>query len=312
MAACRPSEWDEKACRRGHSYVTFFADLDKRRLLYATPGRKWGVLGEFRADLEAHGGSGDAVRELCMDMSAAYMKGARESFPDAEITFDRFHVVKLLNEAVEKVRRQEQKGRPELKRSRWLWLWNPERLTPDQRDRLDDLLDPSQVALDTAEAYRLKLAFQEFWDLPPELARLHLELWCLHAEESGLAPMAKVARTIRKHSAGILRWLQSRISNGMLEAMNSLIQAAKVRAPADTAPSRTSSPWPTSSAASSASTCPLETARRQESMLGCQLLRTRFQVLRVIIHSLDHGRTVECNVLTRIGEPELFRRPQVE
>lgn len=144
---------DEKACRRGHSYVTFCADLDKRRLPYGTPGRKWGVLGKFRADLEAHGGSGDAVRELCMDMSAAYMKGARESFPDAEITFDRFHVVKLLNEAVEKVRRLEQKGRPELKRSRWLWLWNPERLTPDQRDRLEDLLDPSQVALDTAEAY---------------------------------------------------------------------------------------------------------------------------------------------------------------
>ena len=221
---------DEKACRRGHSYVTLFADLEERRLLYATEGRKAGVLGEFRTDLEAHGGSGDGIGELCMDMSAAYMKGARESFPDAEVTFDRFHVVKLLNEAVEKVRRTEQKGRPELKRSRWLWLWNPERLTPDQRDRLDELLDPSQIALDTAEAYRLKEAFQEFWDLPPTLAGLHLELWCLHAEESGLAPMATAAQTIRKHSAGILRWLHSRISNGMLEAMNSLIQAAKVRA----------------------------------------------------------------------------------
>ena len=165
-----------------------------------------------------------------MDMSAAYMKGERESFPAAEITFDRFHVVKLLNEAVEKVRRTEQKGRPELKRSRWLWLWNPERLSPDQREHLDELLDPSQVALDTAEAYRLKLAFQEFWTLPPDLAALHLELWCLHAEESELAPMVKVAGTIRKHSAGILRWLHSRISNGMLEAMNSLVQAAKVRA----------------------------------------------------------------------------------
>ena len=62
-----------------------------------------------------------------------------------------------------------------------LWLWNPERLTPEQRDRLDGLLDPSRIALDTAEAYRLKLAFQEFRDLPPELARLHVEPWCLHA-----------------------------------------------------------------------------------------------------------------------------------
>ncbi len=127
---------DEKASRRGHSYVTFFADLDERRLLYATEGRKWGVLGEFRADLEAHGGSADSVEELCMDMSPAYIKGARESFPDAEITCDRFHIVRLLNQAVEKVRRTEQKERPELKRSRWLWLWNPERLSPAQRQRL--------------------------------------------------------------------------------------------------------------------------------------------------------------------------------
>ncbi|MCY3737486.1 MAG: ISL3 family transposase [Gemmatimonadaceae bacterium] len=221
---------DEKASRRGHSYVTFFADLDERRLLYATEGRKWGVLGEFRNDLEAHGGSADSVEELCMDMSPAYIKGARESFPDAEITFDRFHVVQLLNQAVEKVRRTEQKERPELKRSRWLWLWNPERLSPTQRQRLDELLDPSRIALDTARAYQLKLSFQEFWNLPPALALRHLQRWCTLAERSGLAPMATVAATIRAHAAGILRWLHSRISNGMLEAMNSLVQAAKVRA----------------------------------------------------------------------------------
>ena len=128
------------------------------------------MLGEFRGDLEAHGGSADSVEELCMDMSPAYIKGARESFPDAEITFDRFHVVKLLNDAVEKVRRTEQKERPELKRSRWLWLWNPERLSPAQRQRVDELLDPSTIALATARAYQLKLSFQEFWNLPPALA----------------------------------------------------------------------------------------------------------------------------------------------
>ena len=67
---------DEKACRRGHGYVTFFADLGKRGLPYAIVGRKWGVLGEFRADLEARRGSGDGIRELCMDMSAAGREGA--------------------------------------------------------------------------------------------------------------------------------------------------------------------------------------------------------------------------------------------
>ena len=221
---------DEKASRRGHGYVTFFADPDQRRLLYATEGRKWGVLAEFRADLEARGGSADGIEEPCMDVSAAYIKGARESFPDAEITFDRFHVVKLLNEAVEKVRRTEQKERPELKRSRWLWLWNPDRLGPAQRLRLDELPDPSRIALATARAYQLKLSSQEFWNLPPALARRHLERWCALAEESGLAPMATVAATIRAHATGILRRLHSRIGNGMPEAVNSLVQAAKVRA----------------------------------------------------------------------------------
>ena len=121
-------------------------------------------------------------------------------------------------------------GAPGAKGSRWLWLWNPERLSPAQRQRLDELLDPSRIALATARAYQLKLSFQEFWNLPPALAQRHLERWCALAEQSGYAPMVTVAGTIRAHSAGILRWLQSRISNGMLQAMNSLVQAAKVRA----------------------------------------------------------------------------------
>ena len=165
-----------------------------------------------------------------MDMSPADIKGARESFPDAEITFDRLHVVKPLNEAVEKVRRTERKERPELKRSRWPWLWNPERLSPPRRRGLDEPLDPSRIALATAWAYQLKPSFQEFWNPPPTLALRHLERWCALAGRSGLSPMATVAGTIRARPAGILRWLHSRIADGMLEAMNSLVQAAKVRA----------------------------------------------------------------------------------
>ena len=83
---------DETACRRGHDYITLFADLDRSRLLYATPGRDASVVHRFREDLEARGGRAEEIRDLCMDMSAAYMKGAREAFPEAGITFDRFHV----------------------------------------------------------------------------------------------------------------------------------------------------------------------------------------------------------------------------
>ncbi len=221
---------DEKAARRGHDYVTLFADLDLRRLLFATTGRTADVFAEFRRDLEAHGGAAEQVDEICMDMSKAYMKGARDEFPDAEVTFDRFHVVKLLNEVVESVRRAERKERPDLENTRWLWLKNRKELSESQKARLDELLAEATAAPDTVEAYKLEVEFQDLWDLPPIAAERHLERWCKTASESGLAAMATFAEPVRKHEKGILRWFHSRITNGLLEAMNSLVQAAKARA----------------------------------------------------------------------------------
>lgn len=221
---------DETASRRGHNYITLFADLDEARLLYATEGRNASVLGRFRLDLLRHGGRPEQIQELCMDMLPAYIRGAQEQFPQAEITFDKFHVLRLLNDAVDAVRREEQKGRPELKRTRYLWLKNRGRLNATQQAELDELLRPSRKHLATARAYRLKLAFQEFWQLPPELAESYLRRWYFWATHSRLPAMIRVARTIRKHAEGVLRWFRSRISNGMLEAMNSLLQAAKARA----------------------------------------------------------------------------------
>jgi transposase len=86
------------------------------------------------------------------------------------------------------------------------------------------------VQLRTARAYRIKLAFQEFWELPPALAEPFLKKWYLWATHRRLPAMIRAARTIRQHWHGVLRWFRSRVSNGMLEAMNSLVQAAKARA----------------------------------------------------------------------------------
>ena len=221
---------DEKASRRGQNYITLFADLDEAQLLFATEGRDASVFGRFRLELLRHGGRPEQIKELCMDMLPAYIQGARRQFPDAEITFDRFHVLRLLNDAVDAVRREEQKERPELKRTRYLWLKNRGRLNAAQQKELDELLRPSRSHLKTARAYRLKLALQDFWELPPILAEKFLKRWYYWATHSRLAPMIRVARTIRKHASGVLRWFRSRVSNGMLEAMNSLLQAAKTRA----------------------------------------------------------------------------------
>jgi transposase len=220
---------DETSSKRGHNYVSLFVDLEEARVLFATPGREAATFAVFRQDLVEHGGDPEQIRELCMDLSPAYLKGAREVFPQAEVTLDRFHISKLLNEAMDQVRRQEQKEHPELKRTRYLWLRNPQDLRRMDAERLAELL-PEEVGLRTAEAYRIKLAFQEFWRGPFVAARSYLHRWCRMASESGLEPMIRVARTLYQHQEGLLNWFRSQISNGLLEGISSLVQAAKAKA----------------------------------------------------------------------------------
>ena len=85
---------DETASRRGHRYITTFVDLDRARVLFATPGKDASTLGAFRRDLEAHGGHPTQISEVCCDMSPAFIAGVAQAFPEAEITFDRFHVTR--------------------------------------------------------------------------------------------------------------------------------------------------------------------------------------------------------------------------
>jgi transposase len=220
---------DEKASKRGHNYLTLFVDLETSTLLFATETREATTVEAFRHELEAHGGVVEQIEEFCLDMWPAYLKGISDSFPDASITFDKFHVMKLLNEAVDKVRRAEQRVRSELKGSRYVWTKNPENLTPHQF-ALWDALDIKRLNLKTARAYHLRLALQAFWDQHSDSAEEFLKRWYFWATHSRLQPMIDLAKMLRRHWDGVLRWFQSRISNGVLEGINSLIQAAKAKA----------------------------------------------------------------------------------
>ena len=161
-------------------------------------------------------------------MSGAYIKGVTENLTEAEITFDKFHAVKLVNDAVDAVRRAERKDRPELKHTRFLWLKNEGRLTVAQGATLDAL---TRLNLKTARAYRIRLAFQEIFDQPSFVwAELILDRWYNWAIRSRLEPIKQAARTIKKHRDGILAWYDSRIANGIIEGINSLVQAAKAKA----------------------------------------------------------------------------------
>ena len=106
---------DETSRRRGHNYVSLFVDLDETRVLFATGGKDASTVDRFKRDLTDHGGNPGAIEEMCCDMSPAFISGVEKHFPEAHITFDKFHVLKVLNEAVDQVRREESKGRPVLK-----------------------------------------------------------------------------------------------------------------------------------------------------------------------------------------------------
>jgi transposase len=172
-------------------------------------------------------GNPEQIEVVSCDMSPAFIAGIQSSFPNAKLTFDKFHVSKLLGDAVDEIRRNEQKRHPELKRTRYLWLMNPNRLKAEQQAWVSTL---SQQNLGTAKAYQIRMNFSQLWEQPKELAKMFLKKWYFWATHSRLGPVIRAAKTIRKHEEGILSWFDTHVNNAIIESMNSLIQAAKHRA----------------------------------------------------------------------------------
>jgi transposase len=158
----------------------------------------------------------------------AFIRGLTDEFPDAKLTFDNFHLMQLLTEAVDETRREEQRTHPELKGTRYVWLKNEWNHTEEQSKTFDQLRS-SKLA--TARATHIKSVFQDLFacDSVADAEPL-LKSWYFWATHSRIAPVIKAAKTIKEHWAGVLRWFVSRISNGVLEAINSLIQSAKAKA----------------------------------------------------------------------------------
>jgi len=219
---------DETAAKRGQDYISLFVDINARKVVYVTEGNDAKTVARFADHVDDHNSDASRIKEVCIDMSSAYIKGVTENLTEAEITFDKFHAVKLVNEAVDQVRRAERRERPELKHSRFLWLKNVGRLTVAQYATLDAL---TRLNLKTARAYRIRLAFQEIFDQPShDWGELILDRWYSWAIRSRLEPIKKVARTVKRYRDGILRWFDSKIANGLIEGINSLVQAAKAKA----------------------------------------------------------------------------------
>ncbi len=215
---------DETASRRGERYITVFVDLDTHHVLYVAKGRNHETVLAFRDEMVRCGGDPDAVTEFSQDMSEAFAKGARSGFPYARISYDKFHIIKAMNEAVDSVRREEQQTCEDLKKTRFLWLHNRSRLRAGQVTLLDGLLHRH---LKTGRAYELRVQLQEFFDQPVEYQEAYLNKWFWQATHIRLRAVADVAWMIRRHWNGILNAAATGTTNTVLEGIHSLIQRAR-------------------------------------------------------------------------------------
>ena len=220
---------DETAARRGHDYISLFHDLDAGRLLFGCEGRKGEVVETFAEDLEAHTGCAENIKAVCVDMSASYRTGIETHLPWAEITFDEFHVIQLVNKALDEVRRQEVKDHPCLKRTRYIWLKDKRDWSNHQTIEFHDL---KRLNLKTHRAFRIKEALREIFHTAPDRqsAQPLLERWYSWARRCRIEPIKKVAKTLKDHWEGILNAFDSKLTNGRVEAANGRIQAAKAKA----------------------------------------------------------------------------------
>lgn len=221
---------DETSKAKGHDYITLVADADERRVLFVTEGRDADTIKAFAADFTAHGGDPKAVESISIDMSPAFIKGVTTHLPNARITFDKFHVIAHASTAVDKTRRIEQKTDPSLKGLRWKLLRDRASLTPDARADLDALI--AQVTTKrTARAWLYKEQLREILERKQiNVVRDMLTQWATNVMRSKVEPMKEVAKMIRNHIDGIVAWTQTRQTNGFLEAINGLFQAAKRKA----------------------------------------------------------------------------------
>ena len=181
----------------------------------------------FKQFLVSHGGDAQAVTDASIDMGAAFEAGIKQNFPNAEITFDKFHVIKLANEAVDEVRRQEARDKFQIKGRRYIFLKNVDNLTLEEKEALS-LLEAQN--LDTIQAMQIRINLQQLFTMDAKVARRFLDRWYAWVQVCDLGPMKKLAKTIMAKSSGILRSIETGLSNGVLEAINGNVQAAKRKA----------------------------------------------------------------------------------
>jgi len=230
FSAVRELAIDETSRARGHDYITLAADAVERRVLAVAEGRSVETVEVLAGELASRGCAPEQVSSVSIDMSPAFIKGCGEHLPNARITFDKFHVVWHASTAVDKMRRIEQRSDRSLKGMRWSLLKDRSRLSAEAAADLDALI-ARMTTLRTARAWVYKEQLREILERKQiNVVRAMLQHWCTCVMRSKVDPMKEVAVMVHKHLEGIVAWAQTRQTNGFLEALNGLFQAAKRRA----------------------------------------------------------------------------------
>ena len=221
---------DETSFKRGQSYVTVIIDAAKRRVIDVEPGRSENTVIDFSYKLEAKGGDCEKILYASSDMAQAYRAGIQYCFPKAKHTVDKFHVKKLLLDAMDTVRRREQQEQ----KSKLLHLGRRVLMIPEakqnetQRARISEI---SKAYPKTGRAYRMVQAIDTIYgSKTAEEAEQKLNQLYSWLRKSRLEPMKKVALTLRNYSTEILNIFHSRLTNAICEGINSMVQAAKRKA----------------------------------------------------------------------------------
>jgi transposase len=219
---------DEKSFRKRHRYGTLVNDIGAGRVLEVVETKT------EEAALEALGNIDKEVLEgveaVAIDMSSAYENAIRAKCPNAVVVYDKFHVMKLLNEAIDKVRRQEDKalrerGDESLKGTRYHWLTGIENMGEKMFPAFKSLV---RRAYKTSRAWEHRFLFSSFWEQPSAgKAAEFFKRWFSKAVRSKLAPVVDASRTLKRHLAGLLTYFAHPVTNAMSEGLNSRIEAIK-------------------------------------------------------------------------------------
>lgn len=221
---------DETSFKRGQSYVTVVVDANARRVIDVEPGRSEETVIDFSYKLEEKGGDCDKIAFVSSDMARAYRAGIQFCFPNSKHTIDKFHVKKLMLDAMDEVRRSEQAEQ----KSKLLHLGRRTLMIPEARQSEAQKLRVAEISKQypkTGRAYRMIqvldmiYASRDFEEAEQRLKQLYGWL-----RKSRLEPMKRVAKTLMSYKTEILNIFISKLTNAICEGINSMIQAAKRKA----------------------------------------------------------------------------------